>query len=201
MKRIITLLFALAALAATVAAQASPIVYTGTVAMTGSMGGTPFTGASLTFTTTADTDNISFISGLYVNTGITTVQSTAFGTTTLSGGTYGAFSGDGAAIGGGGFTLTGFLNLTGGPFFMTGESLSPPYDLSTSYSVTSTNAEPFMGYPRTFSTTDLGNLIISSTTGNATFTAVSTPEPSTYALLCLSLGVVGYARKRMNKAA
>jgi hypothetical protein len=26
------------------------------------------------------------------------------------------------------------------------------------------------------------------------------PEPSTYALLCISLGVVGYARKRMNKA-
>jgi PEP-CTERM motif len=25
------------------------------------------------------------------------------------------------------------------------------------------------------------------------------PEPSTYALLCISLGVVGYARKRMNK--
>ena len=27
----------------------------------------------------------------------------------------------------------------------------------------------------------------------------STPEPSTYALLCISLGVVGYARKRMNR--
>ena len=27
------------------------------------------------------------------------------------------------------------------------------------------------------------------------------PEPSTYALLCISLGVVGYARKRMNKKA
>jgi PEP-CTERM motif len=26
------------------------------------------------------------------------------------------------------------------------------------------------------------------------------PEPSTYALLCLSLGVVGYARKKMNKS-
>jgi type VI secretion system secreted protein VgrG len=26
------------------------------------------------------------------------------------------------------------------------------------------------------------------------------PEPSTYALLCISLGVVGYVRKRMNKA-
>ena len=27
------------------------------------------------------------------------------------------------------------------------------------------------------------------------------PEPSTYALLCISLGVIGYARKRMNKQA
>ena len=27
------------------------------------------------------------------------------------------------------------------------------------------------------------------------------PEPSTYALLCISLGVVGYARKRMNRTA
>jgi hypothetical protein len=29
--------------------------------------------------------------------------------------------------------------------------------------------------------------------------AESVPEPSTYALLCLGLGVLGYARKRMNK--
>jgi hypothetical protein len=29
--------------------------------------------------------------------------------------------------------------------------------------------------------------------------SVSTPEPATYVLLCLSLGVVGYARKRMQK--
>jgi hypothetical protein len=28
---------------------------------------------------------------------------------------------------------------------------------------------------------------------------VSTPEPSTYALLCISLGVVGYAKRRMGK--
>ena len=31
-------------------------------------------------------------------------------------------------------------------------------------------------------------------------TASAVPEPSTYALLCLGLGVLGYARKRMNKA-
>ena len=30
--------------------------------------------------------------------------------------------------------------------------------------------------------------------------AISTPEPSTYALLCISLGVVGFARKRMVKS-
>ena len=35
-----------------------------------------------------------------------------------------------------------------------------------------------------------------SITLNITSSAV--PEPSTYALLCISLGVVGYARKRMN---
>ena len=29
--------------------------------------------------------------------------------------------------------------------------------------------------------------------------AVSTPEPSTYALLCLSLGVVGYVRRRVTR--
>ena len=29
--------------------------------------------------------------------------------------------------------------------------------------------------------------------------ASAVPEPSTYALLCISLGVVGYARKRMKK--
>ena len=34
---------------------------------------------------------------------------------------------------------------------------------------------------------------------NATQNSV-VPEPSTYALLCISLGVVGYARKRMAKS-
>ena len=29
--------------------------------------------------------------------------------------------------------------------------------------------------------------------------ATAVPEPSTYALLCISLGVVGYARKKMGK--
>jgi len=32
-----------------------------------------------------------------------------------------------------------------------------------------------------------------------TGSAATVPEPSTYALLCISLGVVGYARKRMKK--
>ena len=36
-----------------------------------------------------------------------------------------------------------------------------------------------------------------SDTGGGGANAV--PEPSTYALLCISLGVVGYARKRMGK--
>ena len=45
--------------------------------------------------------------------------------------------------------------------------------------------------------------ITSSLTGSVTvsydYTPNSVPEPSTYALLCISLGVVGYARKRMGK--
>jgi PEP-CTERM motif len=33
----------------------------------------------------------------------------------------------------------------------------------------------------------------------ASVTATAVPEPSTYALLCISLGVVGFARKKMQK--
>jgi hypothetical protein len=40
--------------------------------------------------------------------------------------------------------------------------------------------------------------------GNATYGQLdnlnTVPEPSTYLLLCLSLGVVGYARRRMTRA-
>jgi hypothetical protein len=48
-----------------------------------------------------------------------------------------------------------------------------------------------------FETTDTG---ISAITSAALTDTSAVPEPSTYALLCISLGVVGYARKRMNKA-
>jgi hypothetical protein len=45
----------------------------------------------------------------------------------------------------------------------------------------------------------VGNLVIlgNEVSANA---SVSTPEPSTYALLCISLGVVGYARRKMVKS-
>jgi PEP-CTERM motif len=44
----------------------------------------------------------------------------------------------------------------------------------------------------------LSNLTWGSANPTAELTAANTvPEPSTYALLCISLGVVGYARKRM----
>ncbi len=51
--------------------------------------------------------------------------------------------------------------------------------------------------------TDLG-IQVADHTGPTPYTftgaAVVVPEPSTYALLCVSLGVVGYARKRMGKS-
>ncbi len=52
-----------------------------------------------------------------------------------------------------------------------------------------------------FGSDTLGNLSYGSPPSNAVISvgATAVPEPSTYALLCISLGVVGYARKRMVK--
>jgi PEP-CTERM motif len=55
--------------------------------------------------------------------------------------------------------------------------------------------EGFEGYITGFSLVGNAPAITNVTLGTAT----AVPEPSTYLLLCLSLGVVGYARKKMTR--
>ena len=201
MKKVIILLFVLALLATNVPAQASLIVYTGTATMSGTLGSTSFSDALTTFTTIADTNTMQHLvaTGVeaYANTGITTVQINGVGTATFSGGTYGVVSE--VVTGFGPFDIIGFYTGTGAPLLLSASAYTPPmYDLKTSFTVTAPLS--LNSYPKTLSTTNLGNLTITSATGDLTFTAIPTPEPSTYALLCISLGVVGFARKKMGKA-
>ena len=65
------------------------------------------------------------------------------------------------------------------------------YTTGDGYSVLAI-AESLVGGPWLQSS---NNYMMKLETGPAT----TVPEPSTYALLCISLGVMGYARKRMTK--
>lgn len=60
-------------------------------------------------------------------------------------------------------------------------------------------AAPFGAYPYMLAT--LGGTSNDSNYVQLTsFAPAAVPEPTTYALLCISLGVVGFARKRMNRS-
>ena len=89
------------------------------------------------------------------------------------------------------------------------------FDVSTNYSLSFNSLVMYTDInTNNFSWTDLANKSGGySITGQAyadptnqsfsgnggTITFAVTPEPSTYALLCISLGVVGFARKRLGK--
>ena len=158
--------------------QATPITYTETLNATGTIGGVAFNNAVLTFTTVADTANITFqmIEGIptYENAGTTTVQIAGIGMATFTGGdTFGAISKDlnnpppYGLVGIGDLTLTLYFgaNFIGYP---------PLSDLSVPYTATGSGATSF----GPFETTTLGDLVITQSISSAgTFTAFTVPEP------------------------
>ncbi len=184
-----------------VSAQASIIVYTESGTMTGSLGGTAFTNALVTFTLTGDTSGVNYNGQgpleIYSYAGVTTVQIAGIsGTATLTALDISAIS----------FNFSGSRSLGIGDGSLNAllvnadSAATSTYDLASTY--TSTGE---LGYtPNGVYTTTMGNLVTTGASGNATFTATlggpaAVPEPSTYVLLCISLGVVGYARKKMVK--
>jgi hypothetical protein len=97
-------------------------------------------------------------------------------------------------------------SLTDWQYFMGNyDTISTPFNAATPVNsiLSGTNVDnSTSGLRLTFTGgATLSNLVFDAGASTATFSGVSAvPEPSTYALLCISLGVVGYARRKMVKS-
>jgi hypothetical protein len=192
-------------LASEQASHATPITYTETLTATGTIGGVAFNNAVLTFTTVADTTNITsqMIEGIltYENPGTTTVQIEGIGTATFIGGdSFGTISKilnsppPYGLVGIGDLTLTLYF----GANFIDYPPLS---DLSVPYTATGAGATSF----GPFQTTTLGDLAITqSVASSGTFTASTVPEPASLTplgLACVFGGAwVFYGRQRGRRS-
>ena len=171
--------------------QAGTLSYTQVSTLSGTIGGTAFTNATVTFQTSADTANTISGGGAYLLAGTTTVDIDGIGTATLNGSdSFGVF-----ALSFNGLKVAGFADITT-QVAIAYIGIPTAYDLSTAASFTGTNA--FVGNRN--NATSLGILHITGASGSGSFTATEVadaPEPSSMALLAGALAAaVGFRRKR-----
>jgi len=210
MKKIATLVVTAAlTLTLAIAAQASLLSLDGTGSLDGATvlttpGGSAPLGADTPFSYHAIFDSTGGTEwiptyGIYLYSSVTTFALAGYGTYTSSSlfvlladptSVYGSYS-------------TGIVNDQNNFINSSYGTASPPFSGNApTPSVLSNLVTPFTNGALTFdggvTLSNLGNGSAIPTTAITTASAV--PEPSTYALLCLGLGVLGYARKRMNKA-
>ena len=190
MKTSLTKFLCALALLGAAAATASPMTYTETSYLSGTLGDTPFDNAATTLTTTGDTANILNIDNvIYILTGTTTIQIEGLSLATFNGGDdFGVFAEDLSSIYPGAGAV-GMLDNTQ-LLAILGTFDTSSYDLSTSATFTSESL-----YTSGLFSTTLGDLLITNSSGNTTFTAstASVPEPSqVISMLALSgLGGLG----------
>ncbi len=154
----------------------------------GTLGGTPYTNQTVTFTLTGDTINITQpIAGIFNLVAPVTVTVAGIGTATFLTPMW-VFSNENTHKAG--FTAgTGDVVSTNNVAFST-------YNLSTG--IGPIPGDTFFTTGVTYSTS-VGNFTLTAygnTDNRSTFTAVATPEPATLALLGIGLGAVGMIRRR-----
>jgi hypothetical protein len=183
--------------------QASPISYSLTTTVSGTLGGTPFTDALVTVTLTGDTANVTpgpvpFADVVY-NPGSATVNVSGFATATFTDSIV-IFSTlkDVSLLVGGLPTVLILDNTTGTGILLQTGSIFSTYDLRRSLGPLSGAGGVASGSHITpiFPTT-AGDLTwaIGQPLGTSTFTAVATPEPATLVFLGCGLTAV-FARRR-----
>jgi hypothetical protein len=174
-------------------AKASPVTYTESATVSGSLNGVSFSNDLLTLTGTGDTTNITKLSGASVNSPVTalftlSVSVAGVGSGTLTG-PFEVFDVQSPA------DSVGFIPIGGPDLLDTMNAVFASYDLSTS--IGPITGSSFINPPHSFST-NVGALDITSA-GDATFTAVVTPLPATLPLFAIglgALGLLGWRRKR-----
>jgi len=175
-------------------AAAVPAAYTVTGTMSGSLAGVPFTNATITFTTLADTAAVQF----QLVGGTDPFRSVIGPTSFTLGGITGSFTGPDSYGAGAldqsasqpGLGAVGIVNLTLFQPLLALDTANPGYDLTTNFTATGAGQTDGGGG---FATT-AGLLILTSVSGNATFTA-TVPEPLGAGLLGLGLlGLFGARR-------
>lgn len=169
-------------------AEAGLITYTEQVTGSGSLNGVAFTNQLVTLTFTGDTANIVHNSG--GSAGFTT-NFPATGTLKVGAGATGNFITDTYGIYSNVNANVGLYDVTRTATILAAQNAAVGnYDLSTAFSI---SGSTFVRGDQTFSTS-LGGFVLSSTSTNATFTAVlsgaAVPEPSSLTM-CGIGGVVG----------
>lgn len=177
-----------AALLGAAPAFAIPITYTEQAVASGSLDGVAFTDAAVVLTMTNDTANVTGSAPVFTNFGTSTVS--------VAGGAPETFTNTTHVFSNQGVTTVGFT-----------EALDILDDVNASFATydLTTAIGPIVGTPL-FDTghsfdTNSGAFILSSVSGNVTFTATlaAVPEPSALALLAVGLaGFLGVARLRRN---
>lgn len=219
----IKLICGLALLGAAAPVSAELMTYTMTSHLTGSLGGTEFTNAAVTLTTTTDTTNIYTIyysaSPTYHLFEKTTIQIDGLNLATFDdSGILGSIPSSGLVASRLGATnspvgLVGFSNISdlGVGLILGVTTWAPTYDLSTAATFTSevdyTDVERLYfsinietGGPVSSFSTDQGDLVITGTSGDTTFTAAAVPEPAS-AMMLMFGAAIGIAVHRARRSA